>query len=98
MLQEDFESKFLSLVDNLDFMITTFRLPADELDLDILKSIKKAFKGKDIEIIISDTSDNSGSDELLKRIENLRKNKNVIQFTEEKFFKTYRKKIADASN
>jgi hypothetical protein len=79
-------------------MITTFRLPADELDLDILKSIKKAFKGRDIEIIISDTSESAKSDELLKRIENLRKNKNVVQFTEEKFFKTYRKKIADASN
>ena len=79
-------------------MITTFRLPADELDLDILKSIKRAFKGKDIEIIISDTSESSKSDELLKRIENLRNNKNVMQFTEEKFFKTYRKKIADASN
>ena len=79
-------------------MITTFRLPADELDLDILKSIKKAFKGRDIEIIISDTSESSKSDDLLTRIENLRKNKNVVQFTEEKFFKTYRKKIADASN
>jgi hypothetical protein len=79
-------------------MITTFRLPADELDLDILKSIKRAFKGKDIEIIISDTSESPKADELLKRIENLRNNKNVVQFTEEKFFKTYRKKIADASN
>ena len=79
-------------------MITTFRLPADELDLDILKSIKKAFKGRDIEIIISDTSGSPESDELLKRIENLRNNKNVIKFSEEKFFKTYKKKIADVSN
>jgi hypothetical protein len=79
-------------------MITTYHLPADQLDLSILKSIKEAFKGKDIEIIISDTKGAESADVLLHRMDNLRKNKNIVNFTQEKFFKTYRKKIADASN
>jgi len=78
-------------------MITTINLSADKLDLSILRSIKEAYKGKDIEIIISDKkSDNAAI--LLKRINNLRKNKNTVNFTEENFFKTYRKKIAGATN
>ena len=34
------------------------------------------------------------SDILLKRMDNLKKDKNIVSFTQEKFFKTYRKKIA----
>ena len=79
-------------------MITTFNLPADNLDLSILKSIKEAFKGKNIEIIISETKGTDKADVLIQRMENLRNNKNTVNFTEAKFFKTYRKKIADASN
>jgi len=63
-------------------MVTTFHLPADQLDLSILKSIKEAFKGRDIEIIVSDAKDNNGSDNvLLQRMENLRKDKNTVIFT-----------------
>ncbi len=80
-------------------MITTFNLPADQLDSSILKSIKEAFKGRDIEIIVSDTKAAADrSDVLLKRMEKLKKDKNTVSFTQEKFFKTYRKKIADATN
>ena len=79
-------------------MVTTFHLPADQLDLSILKSIKEAFKGKDIEIIVSDAKSGDNTAELLHRMENMRKNKNTVNFTQEKFFKTYRKKIADATN
>lgn len=79
-------------------MITTFRLEADLLDASILRSIKEAFKGKEIEIIISDTESKSEKDILLKRIENIRKNKNTTVFDTTKFLKTYRKKIADAKN
>ena len=79
-------------------MITTYNLSADQLDLSILKSIKEAFKGKDIEIIISDTNQKSSDKVLLKRMSNLRKDKNTIKFTQETFFETYRKKIADASD
>lgn len=79
-------------------MITTFRIEADQLDKAILRSIKEAFKGKQIEIIISETESKSDSEALLKRIENLKKNKNTTVFEPSKFFKTYRKKIADAKN
>ena len=79
-------------------MITTFQLEADKLDSSILDSIKKAFKGKNIEIIISDTSVSETAEHLHKRMASLRKNKNTVSFSQEKFFKTYRKKIADASN
>ena len=79
-------------------MMTTFHLPAEELDLSILMSIKEAYKGKDIEIIISDTVTSDKSDELLNRIENMRKNKNTVSFTQTAFFKKYGKKIADVSN
>ncbi len=79
-------------------MITTFTLAADELDMSILKSIKEAFKGRRIEIIISDTKASATDDDLIKRIAHLRKDKNTVSFSQAKFFKTYRKKIADASN
>jgi len=79
-------------------MITTINLPADKLSLSILKSIKEAYKGRDIEIIISDTKEPDPSAVLLNRIKNLKKNKNTVSFTAENFFKTYKKKIADASN
>jgi hypothetical protein len=79
-------------------MITTINLPADKLNLSILRSIKEAYKGKEIEIIITDTKESENADILLNRIQNLRKNKNTVNFTQDNFFKTYRKKIADASN
>ena len=79
-------------------MITTFNLSADELDLSILKSIKEAFKGRTIEIVVADVQESSSIEVLLKRIENLKKDKHTVTFSQDKFFKTYRKKIADASN
>lgn len=79
-------------------MITTYRLAADELNSSIIKSIKEAFKGKSIEIIISDTKESASEADILKRMDNLRKNKNVVSFSQDNFFKTYRKKIADAAN
>jgi len=79
-------------------MITTYYLPADQLDLSILKSIKEAFKGKDIEIIISESKGEDKANTLLHRMENLRKDKNTVNFSQEVFFKTYQKKIADAAN
>lgn len=79
-------------------MITTFNLSADELDMSVLKSIKEAFKGKKIEIIISDTDVVSKENALDKRIKNLKADKSTVKFSEDTFFKTYRKKISEASN
>jgi len=59
---------------------------------------KEAIKGSDIELIISVTKGADSADVLLHRMKNLKENKNVVSFTQEKFFKTYRKKIADATN
>lgn len=80
-------------------MITTFHLPADELNLAIIKSIKEAFKGKNIEIIVSDTNEQvSKTSDLLARIENLRNDVNTVTFKPDEFFKTYKKKIANSIN
>ncbi len=54
-------------------MITTINLSADKLNLSILNSIKEAYKGRDIEIIISDTKSSEQVDVLLHRIKNLKK-------------------------
>jgi hypothetical protein len=35
-------------------MFATYQIKADELNIDFLKSIKEAFKGKEIEISIMD--------------------------------------------
>jgi len=77
-------------------MITTYNLSADELDMSVLKSIKEAFKGKKIEIIISDST--SKGEVLEKRIKNLKSNKNTVSFSQNDFFKTYKKKISEATN
>ncbi len=78
-------------------MITTFHLQAYQLDLSIVKSIKEAFKGRDIEIIVSDTKEAAERvDTLRHRMASMRNNKNTVTFSQDKFFKTYRKKIADA--
>jgi hypothetical protein len=77
-------------------MITTFNLSADELDMSVLKSIKEAFKGKKIEIIVSDSV--SKTSVLEERIKNLKNNKNIVSFSQEDFFKIYKKKISEAAN
>ena len=78
-------------------MITTFHLQVDQLDLSIVKSIKEAFKGRNIEIIVSDTKEAAErADTLRQRMASMRSNKNTVTFSQDKFFKTYRKKIADA--
>lgn len=80
-------------------MITTFHLPADELNLGILNAIKEAFKGKDIEIIVSDAGGQKNDiGDLLMRIDNLKNGKNVVTFNPDEFFRSYKKKVADASN
>ncbi len=41
-------------------MTTTYRLHVNELTVDLVKSIKSAFKGKTVEITVSDTLDETG--------------------------------------
>lgn len=79
-------------------MITTFNLSADELDISILRSIKEAFKEKKIEIIVSDVDFVSKEIALDKRIKNLKADKNTVKFSQDVFFKAYRKKVSEAAN
>jgi hypothetical protein len=78
-------------------MTITFQLQADELDQSIIKSIKQAYKGRSIEIIVSEQETNK-EDVLLERIKNIREDVNTVSFTQEDFFKTYRKKATHASD
>ena len=38
-------------------MTATYTLPAEELTIDILQSIKEAFKGKTVDIVVSESMD-----------------------------------------
>ncbi len=38
-------------------MTATYTLPAEEITIDILQSIKEAFKGKTVDIVVSETMD-----------------------------------------
>ncbi|MBC7553118.1 MAG: hypothetical protein H7257_03990 [Taibaiella sp.] len=73
-------------------MITSIHIAADEISISILNSIREAYKGKQIDILISDEEKISDrKQELLKRLENLRQDKNTVTFDAPDFFKTYKK-------
>lgn len=70
-------------------MDTTFKIKASELDMNFLEAIKKLFKDSVINITISSSSDDEAesiySDDLLKAIDNIEKNKNLVSFSIEEF-------------
>jgi antitoxin YefM len=73
-------------------MFTTYRLKADELDDNFLKSIKSIFKGKDLEISIQEADDtgylfNSPENKkhIIDAIEDVENNKNIITPSQEQF-------------
>lgn len=67
-------------------MYSTYRLKADELSNNILKSIKSAFQHKEIEIIIQDVQDeteyllstNANREHLLKAVKDINNNENLV--------------------
>jgi hypothetical protein len=63
-------------------MLASYRIPADELNAQILKSIKSAFRGKEIEILVSEV-DNSSV--LIDRIKQLKESKDIVSFTPDQF-------------
>jgi len=79
-------------------MITTYRLEADLLDASILRAIKEAFKGKEIEIVIFDTESTADESLLLQRVRNLNNGVNTTKFEMQEFLSSYRQKIADAES
>jgi len=75
-------------------MNATYQINADDLNLDLLQSIKKTFKGKEIEISISDLEESDFLKSaprnvkiLLDRINDITMEKNFITFTTEEFEK-----------
>ena len=68
-------------------MISTYKTKANELDESLLNSIKLTYLNKNIQIIVSEiTEDYSISDkELTKRIFEVDNNINVIKFTTDEF-------------
>jgi len=67
-------------------MIATYKLNAEEIDINLIESIKSAFYGKEINIIITESSNNIiTSTELSKRINELNNKQNIVEFTPTEF-------------
>lgn len=74
-------------------METIFKLKAAELDRSFIESVKNLFKGKEIEISIRSTQDETeyllntpaNKKHLLEAINEVKKNKNLIRFTGKEF-------------
>jgi len=70
-------------------MIATYKTNADVLDGKMIDSIKSAFSGKDIRIIVSEIPKNDilSNDELVRRIYEVNNDINVVKFNQEEFDK-----------
>lgn len=72
-------------------MTTTYRLNANELSVDLLNAIKLVFKNKEIEISVSEASDDTeyllssdaNKEHLMKSIQQLEEGKGVTMTVEE---------------
>ena len=69
-------------------MYSTYRLKANELNKSFIKSLKDIFKNREIEIIVQDVEEDeteyllkneANKQHLLKAIENVNKNENVVE-------------------
>jgi antitoxin YefM len=69
-------------------MYSTYRLKAGELNKKFIKSLKEIFKNREIEIIVQDVEEDEteyllknevNKEHLLKAIENVNKNENVVE-------------------
>jgi antitoxin YefM len=74
-------------------METVFKLKTKELDMGFIESIKHLFKGKEIEITVKPSQDETeyllsspaNKKRLLEAIDEVKKNKNLIRFTGKEF-------------
>ncbi len=74
-------------------METVFKLKASELDNKFLNSLRTLFRSKEIEITIRDMpdetsfllSDSKNREYLLRAVEAIQKNKNLVRFSGEEF-------------
>ena len=68
-------------------MYSTYKLNADELSSDILKSIKSAYQHKEIEIIVQDIQDeteyllssDTNKEHLLKAVKEINNKENLVE-------------------
>lgn len=68
-------------------MYANINLNIDELDLEFIQNLQKTFKGKSIEIVITDNSEtdyllsnDNNKDVLLSRIKDFNDSKNLVEF------------------
>lgn len=81
---------------------TTIRINSEELNADVISSIKAMFGKKDIEIVVSEAMDETeylskspaNKKHLLKGIREARKAKNLVTFTGTEFKKMSRRKMS----
>lgn len=68
-------------------MVATYKLNADYLDLSVIDSIKSAFLGKDINIIVTEMPKTKtiSDDELKQRIQDLDNGLNTVVFRPKEF-------------
>lgn len=73
-------------------MQTIYQINADELDQNILESIKALFKNKDIEIVVTERDETAyllrspaNRERLLQAIEDVEANRNTITPNQEQF-------------
>lgn len=68
-------------------MISTYKTYANDLDENLLNSIKLTYHNKNIQIIVTETDDKKSisETELAKRIYEVENNINAVDFTTEEF-------------
>ena len=68
-------------------MISTYKTYANDLDENLLNSIKLTYHNKNIQIIVTETDDKKSisETELAKRIHEVENNINIVDFTTEEF-------------
>ena len=75
-------------------MEAIYSLNSDELDINIIDSIKKAFKGKDINIIVTDNAlDKERARELQNRLNRYKENPKNIIAIDDNFWEENRRKL-----
>ena len=68
-------------------MKATFRLKLNEFNDDFIKSVKKIFKNREIEITVTSINKRKEKQEFVNAVEDVRLRKNIISFSPNEFKK-----------
>ena len=75
-------------------MEAIYSLNSNELDINFIDSIKKAFKGKDINIIVTDNLiDQERAEELQNRLKSYKENPDNVLLLDSDFWEETRRKL-----